>query len=143
MSNVKARNGKGYEFIVFGYLIRNGFDLYQTIVDDQGIDGILRYVNPERGIANYFEIQVKGARAFSQIRVSLSSLPDNVLLFMYSEKDDIVIWLFGSDINNYFQNKGMNISDIQLKNSIVNELINSGYSSLDKLIEKLNLFQNE
>jgi hypothetical protein len=38
----RMRNGKGYEQTVVGLLTLENFDVYMPVVDDQGIDAIIR-----------------------------------------------------------------------------------------------------
>lgn len=37
-----ASFGKRQEYVVIAELLRRGFDVYQTLVDDQGIDCVIR-----------------------------------------------------------------------------------------------------
>ncbi|NPV28410.1 MAG: hypothetical protein HPY58_01895 [Firmicutes bacterium] len=52
-----ASFGKRQEYVVIAELLRRGFDVYQTLVDDQGIDCVIR--REKNGIPDYLEIQVK------------------------------------------------------------------------------------
>lgn len=79
----KMRNGKAYEHTVVGILTLADFDVYMPVVDDQGIDGILRV----RGQAavRYFDFQVKGSRDW-KVRCWTEHLPIGGVLFVYCDK---------------------------------------------------------
>lgn len=51
-----ASFGKRQEFVVFGELLRRGFDVYLTLIDDQQIDCIVRF---DRDPPVYIDIQIK------------------------------------------------------------------------------------
>jgi len=50
--------GKRQEYIAVAELLRRGFDVYMTLVDDQGIDCVIR-INENR----YLDIQIKARSA--------------------------------------------------------------------------------
>ncbi len=52
-----ASFGKRQEYVVIAELLRRGFDVYQTLVDDQGIDCIIR--REKDGKLEYLDIQIK------------------------------------------------------------------------------------
>ena len=58
MGDFKYRNsasfGKRQEYMAVAELLRRGYDVYMTLVDDQGIDCVVR-----KGPRRYFEVQVK------------------------------------------------------------------------------------
>ena len=49
-----ASFGKRQEYVVVAELLKRGFDVYMTLVDDQGIDCIVRLAKN-----NYLDIQIK------------------------------------------------------------------------------------
>ena len=49
-----ASFGKRQEFVVIAELLKHGFDVYLTLVDDQGIDCVVR-LNETK----YLDIQIK------------------------------------------------------------------------------------
>jgi hypothetical protein len=49
-----ASFGKRQEFGAIAELLRRGYDVYLTLVDDQGIDCIIR-----QGPGSYFDVQIK------------------------------------------------------------------------------------
>jgi hypothetical protein len=51
-----ASFGKRQEFVAFGELLRRGYDVYTTLVDDQQIDCIIRL---DRDPPVYVDIQIK------------------------------------------------------------------------------------
>ncbi|MCY1292996.1 hypothetical protein D9M68_342750 [compost metagenome] len=58
----KLAIGKRNEFRVWAWLIEEGFDVYPSLVDDKGIDGIV-------GInGKYFEIQIKSGKNWNNQR---------------------------------------------------------------------------
>jgi len=52
-----ASFGKRQEYVVIAELLRRGFDVYQTLVDDQGIDCIIRL--DDQGGLRYIDLQIK------------------------------------------------------------------------------------
>jgi hypothetical protein len=56
----KMRCGKGYELTVMGLLTLADFDVYAPLVDDQGIDGIIRVRDGQA--SRYYDLQVKGSK---------------------------------------------------------------------------------
>ena len=57
-----ASFGKRQEFIAVAELLRRGFDVYMTLVDDQQIDCIIR-LEDDRGNLRYLDIQIKARSA--------------------------------------------------------------------------------
>lgn len=49
-----ASFGKRQEFAAIAELLRRGYDVYMTLVDDQGIDCVVR-----QGPREYFDVQIK------------------------------------------------------------------------------------
>jgi len=52
-----ASFGKRQEFVVMAELLRRGFDVYLTLVDDQGVDCIVPL--ERKGQPRYLDIQIK------------------------------------------------------------------------------------
>ena len=50
--------GKRQEFVAIAELLKRGFDVYQTLVDDQGIDCVIR-AEGRGGRPKYIDLQVK------------------------------------------------------------------------------------
>jgi hypothetical protein len=52
-----ASFGKRQEFVAIAEMLRRGFDVYLTLVDDQQIDCVLRFDEP--GSPQYVDVQIK------------------------------------------------------------------------------------
>jgi len=68
------RPGKGYEMTVFGLLTLAGLDVYASLVDDQGIDGVIR-VKAADGAIRYFDLQIKGGQYWPSVMCDVTRLP--------------------------------------------------------------------
>ena len=85
-----ASFGKRLEFVAISELLRRGYDVYQTLVDDRGIDCIIRKVI--KGIPYYVDLQIK-ARSKNCIpldaaRFAAMNIPNprpNLVFMFYSE----------------------------------------------------------
>src|SRR5438552_4779271 len=73
----KASFGKRQEFVVIAELLRRGFDVYMTLVDDQQIDCVLRF--EAEPAPRYVDLQIKArsrlckktdAARFANMRIS-------------------------------------------------------------------------
>ncbi len=100
-----ASFGKRIEYVVIGELLRQGYDIYQTLVDDQGIDCVLRHKGKSSLI--YLDIQIKArskksklihAGRFSKLQVDSERPPrPNYLFIFYSEHiSDGTYWIIPS-----------------------------------------------
>ncbi|MCI4323419.1 MAG: hypothetical protein L3K03_05290 [Thermoplasmata archaeon] len=87
-----ASFGKRQEFVAIAELLKRGFDVYQTLVDDQGIDCILREED-RHGHPRYIDLQVKarsrdakpsGAAFFSAWK--LQNPRENYYFLFFSEQ---------------------------------------------------------
>jgi hypothetical protein len=82
-----VRGGKRAELLVMAELLRQGLDVYQPLVDDRGIDCIVRI--PREGGALYYEIQIKGVRGYNTIfGPNPSTIGDNYFLIVAYLHDD-------------------------------------------------------
>lgn len=88
-----ASFGKRQEYVVIAELLRRGFDVYQTLVDDQGIDCIIRL--DDQGGLRYIDLQIKArskdcdpnnAGRFTAIEI-VNPRPNYYFIF-YSEQAD-------------------------------------------------------
>ena len=95
-----ASFGKRIEYVVIGELLRRGYDVYQTLVDDRGIDCIIRH--ERNGRLPYMDVQIKArskdcqaydAGRFAGLKVD-DPRPNYIFLF-YSEQVDCY-WVFPS-----------------------------------------------
>ena len=108
-----ASFGKRIEFWVIGKMLKEGLDIYIPLVDDMGIDGIVRKKN-----GTFLEIQIKGrsknierghSGVFANIRHD--EIRKDYYFVFYAERMD-TIWIMSSEefINNSGQNKkGKNV----------------------------------
>lgn len=83
-----ASFGKRQEYVVVAELLKRGFDVYMTLVDDQGIDCIVR-LDDKR----YLDIQIKARSSkakqwnfFAALRIE--NPRDNYYFIFYTEKDN-------------------------------------------------------
>ena len=95
-----ASFGKRIEYVVIGELLRRKYDIYQTLVDDRGIDFILRHESDDSPI--YLDIQIKArskdclpydAARFAGLQID--NPRQNYLFIFYSEQLDSY-WVFPS-----------------------------------------------
>ena len=106
-----ASFGKRQEFIVIAELLRRGFDVYLTLVDNQGIDCIIR-----KNENCYIDVQIKarsrGAKE-GDLFAGMSITPRKNYFFIFYTEEDNSFWIipshevvnFGS-INKSGKNKG-------------------------------------
>ena len=92
-----ASFGKRQEYVAIAELLKRGYDVYMTLVDDQGIDCVVR-----QGSKKYFEVQIKArskdcnpknAGHFPQLNIILPRR--NYIFIFYSELID-TYWLIPS-----------------------------------------------
>lgn len=96
-----ASFGKRQEYIVIAELLRRGFDVYQTLVDDQGIDCVIR--QEKNGKLRYLDIQIKARSKHCQPenagRFAAMEIPNprpNYFFIFYSEQAD-TYWVVPSE----------------------------------------------
>jgi hypothetical protein len=85
-----ASFGKRQEFGAIAELLREGFDVYLTLVDDQGIDCIIR--GELKGRPHYIDVQIKARSKDASVRNAgifpSLAVPDprpNLVFIFYSE----------------------------------------------------------
>jgi hypothetical protein len=107
-----ASYGKRQEYIAVAELLKRDFDVYMTLVDDQGIDCVIRINN-----LRYLDVQIK-ARSRRAIPKDWAYYPrlhvpegrDNLFFILYSEGADCY-WTFpSSDIIRLAKEQGTNVS---------------------------------
>jgi len=90
-----ASFGKRQEYVVVAELLKRGFDVYMTLVDDQGIDCIIRI--DER---TYIDIQIKArssiAKQWNFFAAMTIEPKDNYYFIFYIEKND-TLWVMPSN----------------------------------------------
>ena len=83
-----ASYGKRQEYSVIAELLKRGFDVYQTLVDDQGIDCIIR-IDHNR----YLDIQIKASSKIAFQPYNFGGIfvkpRENYFFIFYIEKIDI------------------------------------------------------
>lgn len=84
-----ASFGKRQELIAIGELLRRGYDVYQTLVDDQGIDCVIRKEVDSRPL--YIDLQIKArskdCQPMDAARFAAMKIPDprpNLVFMFYS-----------------------------------------------------------
>ncbi|MCB0747732.1 MAG: hypothetical protein KDC90_09750 [Ignavibacteriae bacterium] len=107
-----ASYGKRQEFKAIAKLLELGFDVYQTLVDDQGIDCIIR-INSNR----YLDIQIKARSKTCSINnrayfplLKVKPARDNFFFIFYSEQFDSYWILPSKEIVRLSVLKGTNVS---------------------------------
>ena len=82
-----ASFGKRQEYVAIAELLKRGYDVYLTLVDDQGIDCVVR-----QGPSRYFDIQVKARSKEANPKnaghfplLSIDKPRDNYIFIFYSE----------------------------------------------------------
>lgn len=90
-----ASFGKRQEYVVVAELLKRGFDVYMTLVDDQGIDCIIR-----KDEHTYIDIQIKARSKTAQqwnFFAAMTIEPrDNYYFIFYLEKNN-TIWVMPSN----------------------------------------------
>lgn len=84
-----ASFGKRQEYIAVAELLRRGFDVYMTLVDDQQIDCVIRQ-ETERGL-RYLDVQIKARSSDAKHVATFAALTvrnprPNFWFIFYSEK---------------------------------------------------------
>lgn len=91
----KLAIGKRNEFAIWGYLLCEGFDVFPSLVDDKGIDGIVGHEG------RYFEVQIKSGENWNNqrglSRVAVNVNPDRIFL-IYNTIEDEVRYFTGRQI---------------------------------------------
>jgi hypothetical protein len=95
-----ASFGKRQEYIAVAELLRRGFDVYMTLVDDQQIDCIIR--QEKDGHPRYLDIQIKarskeaaGKNAATFAAMEIRQPRENFFFIFYSEQAN-TYWIIPS-----------------------------------------------
>jgi hypothetical protein len=131
----KMRCGKGYELAVLGLLTLADFDVYAPLVDDQGIDGIIR-VRGQRS-ASYFDLQIKGSKNWGAIRCKVSALPVNGVLIVFCDGCKELLWFLHDEAVKLFPPQNPKWGDVFLKADAVRRFKDEGRDDLSLLHERL------
>lgn len=106
-----ASFGKRQEYIAVAELLRRGFDVYMTLVDDQQIDCVIR-IEDDDGVPRYLDIQIKARSTAAKQAALFAALeirkPRKDFWFIfYSEAADMC-WVMPSEdvVRHANENKG-------------------------------------
>ena len=90
-----ASFGKRQEYVVVAELLKRGFDIYMTLVDDQGIDCVMRIDEN-----TYIDIQIKArsktAKQWNFFAAMTIQPRDNYYFIFYLETND-TFWVLPSE----------------------------------------------
>jgi len=138
MPNTRKRQGTASEHQVIGQLIDAGIDVYQTVVDDQGIDAVLR-IDSGSDKAQYFDLQIKSSRTWSGIRGRISALGkrENTVLILFNSTEHQCLWFVAGEIEKEFPKTDLEFGDVFLKKDRVDEFLRESRGRLEKLRERL------
>lgn len=107
-----ASYGKRQEFKAIARLLELGFDVYSTLVDDMGIDCIIRISNKR-----YLDIQIKARSKTCTLKnrgyfplLSIKDKSDNYFFIFYSEQIDTYWVLPSIDVIRMAGEKKTNVS---------------------------------
>lgn len=137
MANTRSRQGKAAELQVVGALIDGGLDCYLTVVDDQGIDAVIRA--GAVGAPRYFDVQIKSARSWAGVRGSIAMLGtrENAVLLLFNSGSRELLWLDSNAIAKRFPATGSSWGDVFLTQDVVAALRAEGRGDVAKLREVL------
>jgi hypothetical protein len=131
----KMRCGKGYELAVLGLLTLADFDVYAPLVDDQGIDGIIRVKGKRE--CRYFDLQIKGSKSWGAIRCVVGALPVNGVLILFCDGCKEVLWFLRDEAVKLFPPQNPKWGDIFLKAEAVRGFKDEGRDDLTRLHARL------
>lgn len=89
-----ASFGKRQEYVVIAELLKRGFDIYMTLVDDQGIDCIIRIDE-----TTYIDIQIKArSRTAKQWNffAAMTIVPKRNYYFIFYLENNDTFWVMPS-----------------------------------------------
>lgn len=138
MPNIRKRQGSASEHQVVGQLLDAGFDVYQTIVDDQGIDAVLR-VPTRAGAIRYFDLQTKSSRTWNGIRGKIAALGkrENTVLILFNSSRHECLWFDAQGIAKHFPGTGGDWGDVFLDKARVSAFMAEGRGDSRKLLRRL------
>jgi len=91
-----ASFGKRQEFIAISELLKRGLDVYQTLVDDQQIDCVVRLNNKNK--LKYFDVQIK-ARSRNAKKQSWGDWPSIKIL---NPRSNFIFIFYSEPLNKYW-----------------------------------------
>ncbi len=124
-----ASFGKRQEYIAVAELLRRGFDVYMTLVDDQQIDCVIRLEDDDRP-PRYLDIQIKARskdalHAATFAAISIRRPRKDFWFIFYSEAAD-TYWVMPSEdvVRHSNENKGGELGDGKNKGKLTIKLAN-------------------
>ncbi len=111
----KAAIGKRNEFQIWAWLIEEGLDVYPSLVDDKGIDGLVGNQN-----GKYFEVQIKSGKNWNNqrgIKKEILEKKPNRVFIIFNYIDQEIRYFTGQDILNepdWAESITWNMSQIKL-----------------------------
>lgn len=139
--------GKRQEFIAVAELLRRGFDVYMTLVDDQQIDCIIRL--EDEGVPRYLDIQIKARSKEAIHAATFAALtirkPRKDFWFIFYSEMANTYWVMPSEdvVRHSNENKGGESGDGRNKGKMTIKLANltkSGWTPRPKFSEYENAF---
>ncbi|AVQ98363.1 hypothetical protein OBCHQ24_04835 [Oceanobacillus iheyensis] len=139
-----ASYGKRQEYIAVSELLKRDFDVYMTLVDDQGIDCIIR-IDENRYLDVQIKARSKNATGKDRAYFPRLKVPDernNLFFIFYSEGAD-AYWVFPSqDIIGLSKQKGTNVSkNLTGENAGKYAMRLAGYSKVKEEITTFGRFE--
>src|SRR5450830_1022367 len=93
-----ASFGKREEFIAVGELLRRGYDVYMTLVDDQQIDCIIRQEKDDQ--LRYLDIQIKARSNYAKNPAIFAAMeirkPREGFFFIFYSEQANTYWIVSS-----------------------------------------------
>jgi hypothetical protein len=93
----RASFGRRFEFTVFAELLRRGFGVYQTLVDDQGIDCVVRLDE-----TRYVDVQIKARSRDAEQPFLFAAMTveprENLFFVFYTEANDTLWGIPSKDV---------------------------------------------
>ncbi len=93
-----ASYGKRQEYIAVAKLLEKGFDVYMTLVDDQGIDCVIR-IDDKKGSLRYLDIQIKARSKDAKQGHTFAAMtfePRENLFFIFFTECNGLYWVIPS-----------------------------------------------
>lgn len=90
-----ASFGKRQEYVVIAELLKRGFDVYMTLVDDKGIDCIIR-----KDENTYIDIQIKARSKTAKqwnLFAAMTIMPKNNYYFIFYLEKNNTFWVIPSN----------------------------------------------
>ncbi len=108
--------GKIFEHQIITKLLKNGFEVFLPIVDDRGVDCIIK-----NNKGNFIEIQIKGRRKDSRNIFNIKPFkPRNNYFFIFIDKDEETFIIPSSFVNEWLGDKNKFNLTKSKKNHFVN-----------------------